>query len=89
MTSARRTQTAQNLLPLGTESWLSPGRLAASLPVDGANDLAWPTGLRAMLLLTGAVHPADATLARTHNQELAMLRAALQLLYSSERTSAA
>ena len=53
------------------------------------HEAAWPTAMRALLLLSGSVHPGDATLARLDDQELHMLRVALAALNSIEPTSAA
>jgi hypothetical protein len=65
------------------------------LPPQGAGggelypDAAWPVALRALLLLTDAAHPADPTLARISDEELAMLRASLGRLADGEPTSVA
>jgi hypothetical protein len=40
-------------------------------------------------MITGAVHPDDAALARVSNDDLALLRVSMSLLGSSEPTSAA
>ncbi len=48
-----------------------------------------PTVLRSMLLLSGAAHPADATLARLSDEELVILRATLIALTADDPTRAA
>jgi hypothetical protein len=48
-----------------------------------------PTVLRSMLLLSGAAHPADPTLARLSDEELLLLRASLIALTADDPTSAA
>jgi hypothetical protein len=48
-----------------------------------------PTVLRSMLLLSGAAHPADPTLARLSDEELVLLRAALMALAVTDPTSVA
>lgn len=50
---------------------------------------AWPVALRALLLLTDAAHPADATLARLSDEDLAQLRAALGRLTGGEHRGVA
>lgn len=57
---------------------LPPARVA--LAGDGAFDAAWPTALRALLLLSEAVHPGDALLARLADDDLALLHASLARL---------
>jgi hypothetical protein len=52
-------------------------------------DSAWPAALRALLLLSDAAHPADPTLARLSDEDLARLRAALARLNGGEPTSVA
>jgi hypothetical protein len=56
---------------------------------DGASEAAWPTALRALLLLSEAVHPADPLLARLSDDDLALLRASMARLAGAEPTSAA
>jgi hypothetical protein len=56
---------------------------------DGVCDSAWPTALRALLLLTDAVHPADPTLARLSDEDLALVRAVLARLNGGEPTNIA
>lgn len=68
--------------PHGGESW--HGR-----PNDPATDPAWPAGLRALLLISGAVAPDDPSLARTSNEDLALLRVSMSMLASGDHTSAA
>ena len=65
--------------------------LARSVVVPGelGHEPAWPAALRALLLLTEAVHPADPTLARLADEDLALLRASLSRLNGGEPTSAA
>lgn len=82
MPPARPTRHAPTTPPLGAETW--NGRA-----VDGAGEAAWPAGMRALLLITGAVSPDDSALARVSNDELALLRASMSMLSSGERTSAA
>lgn len=66
-----------------------------SLPPQGAHggdpgpESVWPVALRALLLLTDAVHPADPALSRLSDEDLAQLRAALARLSGGEPTSAA
>lgn len=66
-----------------------------SLPPHGAHggdhgpESVWPVALRALLLLTDAAHPADQSLARISDEDLAQLRAALAILSGGEPTSAA
>jgi hypothetical protein len=48
-----------------------------------------PSGLRALLLLTGAVGPNDSDLARRSDAELVMTRAILEHLSAPDSTSAA
>jgi hypothetical protein len=48
-----------------------------------------PMALRSMLLLSGAAHPTDATLARLSDDELALLRATLMALNADDQTNAA
>lgn len=68
---------------------------AHSAPPHGASggepglDAAWSVALRALLLLTDAAHPADPTLARLSDEDLALLRAALGRLADGEPTSVA
>ena len=50
---------------------------------------AWSTALRALLMLSEAVHPADPTLARLSDEDLALLRASLSHLNGGEPTSVA
>lgn len=52
-------------------------------------EASWPVTLRALLLLTDAAHPADPTLARLSDEDLALLRASLARLTDGEPTSAA
>jgi hypothetical protein len=78
MTSARHTPAHSNLPLPGGDRRLSE-----------AVESAWPTAMRALLLLSGSVHPGDATLARLDDQELHMLRVALGALHTIEPTSAA
>jgi len=82
MPPARHTHYAPTLLHHGADGWL--GRTT-----DGSGDTSWPAGLRALLMITGAVHPDDAALARVSNDDLALLRVSMSLLASSEPTSAA
>jgi hypothetical protein len=77
MTPARRQN--QSSLPL------PPHHIGGDLGADAA----WPVALRALLLLTDATHPADPTLARLSDDDLALLRAALVRLSDGEPTSAA
>jgi hypothetical protein len=88
MPSAHHPHTAPTPPPIGAESWQGAGRSAAGLPAD-SGDAPWQIGLRALMLLTNAAHPADAMLGRLSNDDLAMLRAALALLGEAEPTSAA
>lgn len=60
-----------------------------ALSGDGAFEAAWPTALRALLLLSEAAHPADPLLARLSDDELALLRASMARLAGAEPTSAA
>ncbi|MEI8306163.1 MAG: hypothetical protein WCF99_03755 [Chloroflexales bacterium] len=82
MSPARHTHYAPTLPHLGSDGW--PGRTT-----DGTGDPTWPAGLRALLMITGAVHPNDAALARVSNDDLALLRVSMSMLGSSEPTSAA
>lgn len=56
---------------------------------DSPVDAGWPTAFRALLLLTEAVHPGDAALARLTDDEIRLLRASLTRLGGNEHTSAA
>jgi hypothetical protein len=56
---------------------------------DAGCDSAWPTALRALLLLTDAVHPADPALARLSDEDLALIRAVLVRLNDGEPTNIA
>jgi hypothetical protein len=78
MTSVRHTPAHHNLPPL-----------SGDMRLGDAHEAAWPTAMRALLLLSGSVHPGDATLARLDDQELHMLRISINALSSSEPTSAA
>lgn len=78
MTSVRHTPAHHSSPPPGGD--MRPG---------DAHEAAWPTAMRALLLLSGSVHPGDPTLARLDDQELHMLRAALSALSAIEPTSAA
>lgn len=60
-----------------------------ALPGELGHEPAWPTALRALLLLTEAVHPADPTLARLSDEDLVLLRDSLIRLNGGEPTSAA
>ncbi|NTW97988.1 MAG: hypothetical protein HGB28_05490 [Oscillochloris sp.] len=82
MPPIRHTHYAPTLLPLGAENW--HGRSG-----DPAGDSSWPAGLRALLLITGAVSPDDTSLTRVSNEDLALLRVSMTLLASSDHTSAA
>ncbi|MEI7644886.1 MAG: hypothetical protein WCJ55_11450 [Chloroflexales bacterium] len=83
MPSARHTNYAPALLHPGADGW--PGRTA-----DGSGDSTWPAGLRALLMITGAVHPDDAALARVSNDDIALLRVSMNMLLGgNEPTSAA
>ncbi|NNJ11366.1 hypothetical protein EKD04_013580 [Chloroflexales bacterium ZM16-3] len=82
MPPVRHTPYAPILPPPGTEHW--HGR-----HTDPAGDSSWPAGLRALLLITGAVSPDDAALARVSNENLALLRVSMSMLISSDHTSAA
>jgi hypothetical protein len=82
MPPMRPTRYTPTLPHPGAESWL--GR-----PVDASGDPSWPAGMRALLLITGAVSPDDTALARVSNDELALLRVSMSMLNSGERTSAA
>ncbi len=82
MPSAQQSHYAPTLPHLGSDGW--PGRTA-----DSTGDSSWPAGLRALLVITGAVHPDDAALARVSNDDLALLRVSMSMLGSSEPTSAA
>lgn len=82
MPPARHTHYAPTLPKLGAETWYSRS-------ADPANDPSWPAGLRALLLITGAVHPDDATLTRVSNDDLALLRVSMSMLGNNDRTNAA
>ncbi|MEI8167526.1 MAG: hypothetical protein WCG26_14185 [Chloroflexales bacterium] len=56
---------------------------------DGAAEVAWPTALRALMLLTDAVHLGDPALARLSDDDLILLRASLARLAGSEPSSVA
>lgn len=79
MTSARRSPAVPHLPPLSSD-WRT---------IDLTQDATWPAGLRALLLLTGAAHTADPLLARSSDEDLQLLRAALAMFDLSEPTSAA
>jgi hypothetical protein len=78
MTAARRPNLQTQPLP---HSVVLPGELGY--------EPAWPTALRALLMLSEAVHPADPALARLSDEDLALLRASLSRLNGGEPTSAA
>lgn len=84
MTSARRPNTFLNLHPLSGDL-----RAAGARPGGSADLSADALALRSLLLLSGAVHPGDGTLARLTDEDLSMLRATLATLPGSESTSAA
>lgn len=62
---------------------------ALGLHGELGHEAAWPSALRALLLLTEAVHPADPALARLSDEDLALLRSSLSRLNGGEPTSAA
>jgi hypothetical protein len=78
MTPARRPNLQIQPLPHGL-----------ALPGELGHEAAWPSALRALLLLTEAVHPADPTLARLSDEDLALLRSSLSRLNGGEPTSVA
>ncbi|WP_129626026.1 hypothetical protein [Candidatus Oscillochloris fontis] len=82
MPPIRSTHHTHHLLPPGVERW--HGQAA-----DSAGDSTWPVALRAMLLFTGAVLPDDATLARTSNDDLNMLRVSLNMLGNNDHSNMA
>jgi hypothetical protein len=82
MPPIRHTPYALSLPLVGAESW-------HSRPADPAGDSSWPAGLRALLLITGAVNPDDASLARVSNEDLGLLRVSLSMLANGDHTSAA
>ncbi len=82
MPPARHTHYAPTLPPPSADSWR--GR-----HTDAAGDAAWPAGLRALLLITGAVSPDDLALARVSNDDLALLRVSMSMLSNGDHTSAA
>lgn len=51
---------------------------------DGAFEAAWPTALRALLLLTEAAHSGDPLLSRLSDDDLALLRASMARLAGGE-----
>ncbi|MFV9507072.1 MAG: hypothetical protein AB4911_21190 [Oscillochloridaceae bacterium umkhey_bin13] len=56
---------------------------------DNPVEAGWPTGFRALLLLTDAVHPGDPALARLSDDDLRRLRATMLRLNGDEPTSVA
>ncbi|MBX0329038.1 hypothetical protein K2Z83_15270 [Oscillochloris sp. ZM17-4] len=82
MPPARHTPYALILPPPGAESW-------HARRTDAPGDSSWPAGLRALLLITGAVSADDAALARVSNDDLALLRVSMSLLGNNDHTSAA
>jgi hypothetical protein len=70
-----------------TQSQMPPMPMA--LTGDGVPEGAWPTAMRALLLLTEAAHPGDPLLARLSDDDLALLRASMARLAGAEPTSAA
>jgi hypothetical protein len=63
--------------------------MAMALTGDGSLEGAWPTAMRALLLLTEAAHAGDPLLARLSDDDLALLRASMARLAGAEPTSAA
>jgi hypothetical protein len=84
MTSARRPNTFLNPPPHSGDL-----RAAGARPGLSSEPSADALALRSLLLLSGAAHPGDPILARLTDEDLAMLRATLTMLPSSESTSAA
>lgn len=78
MTPARRSDQQPQLVPI---------RRAPS--GESGPELAWPTALRALMLLSEAAQPADLMLTRLSDESLAQLRASLVRLNDDEPTSAA
>jgi hypothetical protein len=75
MTPVQRTPAPHNLPPLGGDMCFG--------------EAASPVAMRALMLLSGSVHPGDASLARLDDEELRLLRVALSALSTIEPTSAA
>ncbi len=82
MPPIRSTRHSPYLLLSGAERWHGQAS-------DPSGDDAWPMALRTLLLFTGAVSPDDAALARTSNEDLRMVRAALNMLGNNDHSSVA
>lgn len=89
MTSCRRTPLNAPFLALPGDTSNGTRTDAVRLLNDKAAEAARPLALRSLLLLSGAVQPHDAALARTTDADLAMLRETIELLQHIEAASAA
>ncbi len=91
MTSCRRTLSGSPLLALPVDQLRSKHieTGAVGTRTHASHETAHPTTLRALLLLSGAAQPTDASLTRTTDTELLLLQETMDLLNRIEAASAA
>lgn len=83
---------------LGSGAFMPPGEVSGYPASEMTGALVWseiipevprPSAMRALLRLSGAVHPQDSALAHVTDAELALVRETLDLLYRTGFTRAA